>query len=104
MNGEKCHVGQKAVFQENAVVLKIMKVVCQSWKLSPIIRLNFGIFMIFERSERNLNLNASDCRASKIIPNDTKLEPISWELTIKNPILNFCVGIRVSEHSSAYFL
>ena len=27
MNGEKCHVGQKAVFQDNAVVLKIMKVV-----------------------------------------------------------------------------
>jgi len=34
-------------------------------------RLNSGIFRIFELSELNLNLNGSDCRASKIICNDT---------------------------------
>ena len=57
-------------------------------------RLNFGILMIFEPSERNLNLNASDCRASKILPNETKLEAISWELVFGNPIFNFCVGVE----------
>ena len=35
MNGEKCHVGQQAVFQENAVVLKIMKVVGESKNWVP---------------------------------------------------------------------
>ena len=93
MNGEKCHVGQKAVFQENAVVVKIMKVVRESKKLSPIIRLNFGIFMIFEPSERNLNLNTSDCRASKMILNDTNLDPIPWELNIENPRFSIGVGV-----------
>ena len=56
-------------------------------------RLNTGNFRIFEPSEWNLNLNSSDCRASKIIYNDTKLEPISWELNLKNPLFNFCVGV-----------
>ena len=56
-------------------------------------RLNSGNFRIFEPSEWNLNLNSSDCRASKIIYNDTKLEPISWELNLKNPLFNFCVGV-----------
>merc|ERR1711990_1084816 len=45
---------------------------------------NSGNFRIFEPSEWNLNLNSSDCRASKIIYSDTKLEPISWELNLKN--------------------
>ena len=29
----------------------------------------------------------------KIISNDTKLEPISWELNYGNPLLNFRVGV-----------
>lgn len=51
------------------------------------------IFMIFELSVWNLNLIA--CRASKIISYDAKLEPISWNLNIVNPLLNFCVGVWV---------
>ena len=37
----------------------------------------------------------SDCRASEIMLNDTKLEPISWELKIGNPISNVCLGVWV---------
>ena len=37
--------------------------------------------------------NSSDCRASKIIFNDTQLEPISWELNVGNQLLNFCVFV-----------
>ena len=58
--------------------------------------------MIFEPSERNLNLNAWDCRASKIIPNDTKLEPISWDPVFGNPIFNFCVGGGVGGHDYSF--
>ena len=50
-------------------------------------RLNSGIFRIFESRTWNLNLNNSDCRASKIISNDIKLEPIFWELNLKNQLL-----------------
>ena len=39
-------------------------------------RLNSGIFRIFEIRGWNLNLISQYCRASKIIWNDTKLEPI----------------------------
>ena len=42
-----------------------------------------------------MNLNSSDCRALKIIQNDTKLESISWELKIEKRFLNFCVGKTV---------
>ena len=52
---------------------------------------------IFELSECKLNLNLSDCRASKIIWNDTKVDPISWEPSEENP-LKFCVGISVGGH------
>ena len=52
-------------------------------------------FRIFEPSEWNLNLNRSDCIASKIIPNDTKLELTSLVLSIQNQTLNFCVGVCV---------
>ena len=56
-------------------------------------RLNSGIFMIFEPWKRNLNLNAWDCRASKIIRNDSKLEPISWERRKSNfQVLRGCLG------------
>ena len=34
----------------------------------------------------------------KIISNDMKLEPISWDLKFKNPFLKFCVGVWVGEH------
>ena len=72
--------------------------------LSPITRLISGIFRIFDPREWNLNLNSSDCRASKIIWNDTKLGPISWELNIEYPTFNFCVGVWVGGHHRANFL
>ena len=40
-------------------------------KTNVMIRLNSGIFRIFELREWDLNLNSSDYRASKIIFNDT---------------------------------
>ena len=40
-------------------------------KVYFIYRLNSGIFTIFELSELNFNMNSSDCRAWKIISNDT---------------------------------
>ena len=49
---------------------------CFSWSIN---RLNPRIF---ELSEWNLNMDSSDFRASKIISNDTKLEPISSETII----------------------
>ena len=58
-------------------------------------------FRIFEPSEWNLNLNIPDCRDSKIISNNTKLESISWEHNIENKLFNFCVGGWVGEHLSA---
>ena len=48
---------------------------------------------IFKLSKPNLNLNSSDYRASKIISNDTELEPIPWEPNMKNHIFHFCVGV-----------
>ena len=59
-----------------------------------IIRLDSGIFW----SEWKSNLNSSDGRASKIIWNHTKLEPISWELNAGNPLLIICVGVWVGGH------
>ena len=50
-----------------------------------------------------MNLNSSDCRASKIIQNDTKLDPISWEPNIENEIFIFCVGVWVGGHPPANF-
>ena len=60
-----------------------------------IYRLNSGIFRIFELRDWNLNLNNWDCRASKIIWNDTNAEQISWEINIENSIFIFCVGVWV---------
>ena len=67
-------------------------------------RLNSEIFRIFELSEGNLYLNNSNCKASKIIEIDTKLEQISWEVNVKNPLFNFCVGIWVGgqENSTSF--
>ena len=48
-------------------------------------------------------LNSSDCRAWKLISNDFKLEPISWELNLKNQLFNFCVGFWVGGHLRANF-
>ena len=47
-------------------------------------------------------INSSDWRASKIIRNDIKLEPISWELNLKKPF-KFCVGVWVGGHPRANF-
>ena len=55
-------------------------------------RLNPGIFGFFGPSEWILNMKSSDCKASKIIFNDTKVEAIFWELNIVNVLFNFCVG------------
>ena len=65
--------------------------------------MNSQIFRIFELSIRNLNLNSSDCRASKIISNDIKLEPTALELNLKNQLFNFCLGVRVGGHPRANF-
>ena len=40
-------------------------------------------------------MKAQIVELQKIINNDTKLEPISWELNLKNPLLKFCVGAWV---------
>ena len=72
----------------------------EGWHMN---RLNLGIFRIFGLSTWNLNPNSSDCRAYKIIYNYTKLGPISWELNLKNQILNFCVGVGVGEHDATNF-
>jgi len=72
-------------------------------RINTMTRLNSGNFRIFQPCEWNLNLNSSDCRASKIIYNDIKLEPISWELNLKNPVLNTCVGVSVGGHPRANF-
>ena len=56
-------------------------------------RSNSGIFGTFELSAWNIYLNSSGCRASKIVKNDTKFEPISWKFNSEIPILNFCVGV-----------
>ena len=74
----------------------------KSWNISSsfcqIIRLNSGIFRIFEPIRWNLNLNNSDCRAWKIIQNDTKAESIPWEMNIENPKFYFCVGVWLGGH------
>ena len=38
---------------------------------------------------------AEDCRALKIISNDTKLEQIFWVSKIENPLFKVCVGAWV---------
>ena len=48
-------------------------------------------------------MNNWDCRASKILWNDTKAEPISWEINIENSIFNFCVGVWVGEYPRQIF-
>ena len=68
-----------------------------------IFRLNSWIFRIFKLSELNLNLNSPDCKASNILFNDILLEPISWELNVRNHFLNFCVGVRVGGHDVTNF-
>ena len=70
---------------------------------SSMTTLNSEIFRIFELSEWNINLNSSKCRALKIISNDTKLEPISWELNYENPLFNFCVGVWVRGQDGTNF-
>ena len=72
-------------------------------RISLMIRLKSGIFWIFDFSKWRSNLTSSNCRALKIILNDTKPEPISWELFIENPILNFCVGVWVGGYHRANF-
>ena len=65
--------------------------------------LTSGNFKIFETSEWILNLNSSNCRAPKIIFNDTEFEPVSWELRIENSLFNFRVGVGVGGHHATNF-
>ena len=58
---------------------------------------------IFELSKSNLNLKCSDCKASKIIWNDIKVEPIPWELNIENKLFSICVGVWVGGHLATNF-
>ena len=62
-----------------------------------IIRLKSGNFGALN-AVNETRICSSDCRASKSISNGIKLEPISWELKIENPFLNFCVGVWVGWH------
>ena len=48
-------------------------------------------------------MTSSDCRASKIIWHDTKLEPISWVLNIENRLFSICVGVWVGGHHATNF-
>ena len=48
-------------------------------------------------------MNSSNWRASKIIWNDTKIEQISWELTVENRLFDFCVGVWVGRHPATNF-
>jgi len=50
-----------------------------------------------------LNRNSSNCKAPKIIFNDTELEPVSWELRIENTLVNFCVGVGMGGHDATNF-
>ena len=66
-------------------------------------RLNSGIFWSFDLIKLKSNMTSSDCRASKIIWNDTKLEPISWEQNAGNPLFIVCVGVWVGGHPLTNF-
>ena len=48
-------------------------------------------------------MNSSDCRAWKILWNDTKLELFYSELNVENLLFNFCVGVWVGGSSQAKF-
>ena len=75
-----------------------------------IVRLKFynpknpGIQRFVNTREWNLNMKYSDCRASKIIWNDTKLGPVFLELNIENTLLSICVGVSVGGHLPTNFL
>ena len=68
-----------------------------------IVRLNSGNFRIFELIYWNSDRNSSNCRASKIIPNDTKLDTISLGLNMRNPFCNICVAVGVRGPDAANF-
>ena len=53
---------------------------------------NFGKISGWVFQNLPIRVNDSDLRASKINCNDTKLEPIVWELIIENPLFSICVG------------
>jgi len=95
----KCSKCQK--FKPHKQVIRESRSTVSDWYLTGtrlIPRLNFENFGIFELSVWNLNLNSSNCRASKIISNDAKLAPMSWQLSIENLLSYFCVGVWVDRH------
>ena len=79
------------------------ELIFQNFSPDSIDRLNSGIFRIFELGGWNLNLNSSDCGASKIIWNDIKLERIPWVLIIENRLCSICVGVWVGGHHPTDF-
>ena len=50
-----------------------------------------------------MNLKSSDYGDSKIISKDAKLESISWELNIENPLFSICVGVWVGGRPRKFF-
>ena len=83
------------------------KLISVSFSKKGYFRLNFGILR-FLKSVWNLNLDVPDCRALKYnfkwFQSRTKLVlPISLELNIENPFLNFCVGVWVGGHLRTNF-
>ena len=69
--------------------------------LKRMVRLNSGIYRIFNLRVWNLDLTSSDCRASEIIWNDTEPDAVSWESRRENSIFNFRVGKTVCGHRPA---
>ena len=55
--------------------------------------MNSGFFLGFSDSVRE-TWYSSDCRALKIIKNNSKLEAIPWELNVENHLFNFFVGVN----------
>ena len=49
-------------------------------------KIKFLDFLVFDPSEWNWNMQRFKSEVFEIIPDDTELEPISWELNIKNPL------------------
>ena len=49
-------------------------------------KIEFLDFFVFDPSEWNWNMKRLKSEVFEIIPDDTELEPISWELNIKNPL------------------
>ena len=79
-------LSQTCIYFEQKIIMQCICTIFWGWFIN---RLNSENLRIFEFNVWNINLNSSNCRAQKISWNDTKLEPISWELKIENKRLAF---------------